>query len=502
MGEAVPLDPAAVVIGEDTFTALLAHRGESSPLTARHDAAVLAANLADPAALGVIATLEHGQTDISSNLFIVLRDPALSPDGEIEGRNAFVAAVELSGPVPWFGRSSRLALLSGRSGGGCRNVPRGCRPIFATRSRGAVPLRFSSSRADTAGLPPTVLLNLESGAGPPNASGRHPHLLVFGTNPTQQPSAYECHTPVGWDECSDEPRTAGPGRAKPARTAPLPRNAILLGERDFMKALSLKEPGPVGEHDVPAMRRLLTLANSDEALGISGRYNEAKAFSGELFAVARDPVLMPDGRVMATEYYLAAVKLSGTGSWQATLPEVGLRGEIPAVADGFCGLVSTPGEVPRCDREPCGPWIIPLNGGIPERGAPGPPSGPGVGPAGYSVEGGEPRFGADRWPAGKRITLRVPTFEAGRQGLPDLSAIACSDHWPPPERTPNPGPPGVEVCNGVDDNGDGNIDENDVCANRDTQCTCAPRTCADLGATCGVVHDGCSQLLTCGPPCP
>jgi hypothetical protein len=341
MVKAVPLDPAAVIIGEDTYTALLARRGKPSPLPARHQAATLAANLADPAALGVIATIQRGPARIRSNLFIVVRDPALSPKGELEGRDAFVVAVELAGVVPWFGRSSRLALVSEVSAGWHQNVPRGCRPIFETRSRGATPLRFSASRPDDAGLPSTVLLNLESGVGVSNASGHRPRLLVYGANRTQSPSAYECHAPVGWDNRSDELWVADEEGAKPAQTAALPRNAILLSERDFLTALSQGKPTPAVEQDVTATRRLLTLANSEESLGIFASYDKAKSFSGELFVVARNPSLTPGGRVIATEYYLAPVKLSGTASWQGRFVEIGFRGGIPEVLDGFCGLIAT-----------------------------------------------------------------------------------------------------------------------------------------------------------------
>ena len=350
---AVPLDPNAIVIGEETFDALMARGGGATPLPVRDDAAAVAANLADPAALGVIATLQRRPSRIRSDLFVVLRDPALSRHGELEGRDAFVAAVELSGKVPWFGHASRVALLSDRVGGGGRGVPQGCRPIFDARSRGATPLQFSSSRSDTAGLPSTVLLNLESGAGPPNASGHRPSLLVFGTEHGQRPNAYECHAPVGWSHASAKPRLERGKAVKPVGRAALPRNTILLSERDFLTALSQGNSAPVRGRDAPVTRRLLALANSDEALGIFARYNEDKRFSGELFAVARDPMFMPDGRVRATEYYLVPVKLSGTASWQGRLPEIGFEGEIPNVRGDFCGLVSTPMEVPPCDRPPC-----------------------------------------------------------------------------------------------------------------------------------------------------
>src|SRR5262249_26372042 len=162
-------------------------------------------------------------------------------------------------------------------------------------------------------------------------------------------------------------------------------------------------------------------------------------------------VIISDGRVVANEYYLARVKLSGTANWKGTFPEIGFSGRIPEVEDGFCGLVATPTEIPRCDRPPCELFTIPLDGSVPGPEAPPPGSIAAGAAGGYPVESGEPRFGADRWPASSRVTLRVPTFEIGRRGPPDLSVIACSDHWPPPERVANPGCGDPETCNGVDD---------------------------------------------------
>jgi hypothetical protein len=302
------------------------------------------------------------------------------------------------------------------------------------------------------------------------------------------------------------------------QTVALPAKTVLLSEWDFLRALYEGKPGPAAAHDAAETRRLLSLANSDEALGISARYSGPADFSGELFAVTRDPALMPDGRIMVTEYYLAAVKLSGRSSWQGMFPEIALSGRIPNLANGDCGLVSAPTTVPRCDRPPCELISVSLEGNIgppvalPPPGTSGSPPialptsrTSGTPPAAYSVEPNEPRFGADRWPAGNRVTLRLPVFDVGGKRVVDLSAIACSDHWPPREREPNPGGCGnneVEMCNGLDDDCDQDIDEGDVCASRNTQCSCAPKSCAELGVECGVVHDGCTKLLTCGGPCP
>jgi hypothetical protein len=484
---AVPLDRSAIVIGEDTYAALLAHGGEVSPLPDRFGAAALAASLADPAALGVVATLRHGPARIRSNLFIVVRDPALSRGGELEARDVFVVSGELSGIVPWYGRSPRLALLAAHPGTADQDASRGCRPIFDTRLRAAAPVQFSSSRPEVAGLPSSILLNLESDTAPSNASGYRPRLVVFGTNRAHKRSIYECHTPVGWEESQRTPRIVDREIASPARSVVLPGNAILIGERDFLEALShVKKPQRPAMQDVRVEPRTLALANADEASGVFAWYDDTvKTFSGDLFAVARNPVLTPGGRLMATEYYLVPVRLSGTAGWLGRLPAIGLVSDIPGVSAGFCGLVSSPVDVPPAVT---GGVTVSPDGSLLASAASA-SSGPGGTPAGYVVESGEPGFGTDRWPAGRRVTLRVPVFEPGRPGLPDFSAIACSDHWPPPEHTAAPaGASGggvIEVCNGVDDNGDGYIDEGDVCADRRTGCANTSMTRA-AGATCAI----------------
>lgn len=46
--------------------------------------------------------------------------------------------------------------------------------------------------------------------------------------------------------------------------------------------------------------------------------------------------------------------------------------------------------------------------------------------------------------------------------------------------------------------GDDAMDAEDIQADADDAGECIPQTCADLGATCGVVDDGCGDVLSCG----
>ena len=220
--------------------------------------------------------------------------------------------------------------------------------------------------------------------------------------------------------------------------------------------------------------------------------------------------------------------LKGTASWQGALPELGFRGELPNFVEGDCGLITSFTPTPGCNAEFCDSIAFPTGlglaepialdgaptgaGGVPG-GVPGGDAAPGAGdgagpgavPGDFQVEPGEPRFGTDRWPANTRVTFRaLDKFGRDKRNI-DIRALACSTYRPQPERLANPGGCGnqeVEICNGIDDDCDFDIDEGGVCADRTTSCTCTRVTCAQVGASCGVIPDGCGQTLSCGAPCP
>lgn len=500
-----PLDRKAIVIDEASFQRLLSARRDASPtFDARHAGAGLAALLGDDTTLGVFAKLEQRPARVKSSLWVVLRDPSLTGADQVQGRDMFVAAVPLTGVVPWHGKSAYVAFHeTGPRAAACELPSRGCRPSFQATAHGAKPLQLSTNQSALAGLSADTILNLESASGPPNGSGHRPRLKIFPARGA--PNEFECRLPVAWDACKDFPR-ANAGPVEKAKSAvPLPAGALLLSERDFLTALAASESQAGTGIDAPMARQILTLANNPDAVGVTAQFRTGQPFEGSLFVVARDPRLLPDGRVHAHEYYLASTHLKGMATWQGAFPEVGFRGDLPTFVEGDCGLITSFTPTPGCNAEFCDSIAIPtgvalsapalLAGSQPDAGA-------GVG--GFLVEPGEPRFGTDRWPGNSRVTLRVlenPGF--GKRNI-DIRALACSTYRPQPERVENPGGCGnheVEICNGIDDDCDFDVDEGGVCADRSTECTCAPVTCAQVGASCGMIPDGCGQLLSCGAPC-
>jgi hypothetical protein len=106
-------------------------------------------------------------------------------------------------------------------------------------------------------------------------------------------------------------------------------------------------------------------------------------------------------------------------------------------------------------------------------------------------------YGTERGALGlPRATLRWPVEFQGRQAI---EILACSIYEPP---TPPPPPvqPGFrqETCNGIDDNGNGQIDESIACAL--LSCTaCVPVSECGL-RRCVTIPNGCGSTVAC--PCP
>jgi hypothetical protein len=134
----------------------------------------------------------------------------------------------------------------------------------------------------------------------------------------------------------------------------------------------------------------------------------------------------------------------------------------------------------------CGPVLFPsIELGLDSPGVPKP----------LSLE--QAGYGSDRKVLGlSRTTMRVPVTHLGRQSI---QMLACS-HFEPP----TPPPPVVtpvfrnEVCNGLDDTGDGRIDETVAC-NLNSCSACIP--VSSCGARrCVSVPDGCGGLLVCSCP--
>ncbi len=139
-----------------------------------------------------------------------------------------------------------------------------------------------------AGLSTETVLNLEAAPGLPNASGFRPTLWLFASPEFKvEPNEFECHAPVGWNYSAGFPPRGNPLVENRVLSERIPGNAQMLSERDFMKALTEGLPKPAYSLKAAAMSRIATLANADEAIGVSAQYRVGNQFSGNLFVVVK-----------------------------------------------------------------------------------------------------------------------------------------------------------------------------------------------------------------------
>ena len=474
-----PLYEAAVMVSEADFQSLLdssGPKGVSEQL--RRHAATAVGEAADQLALGVFGTPATSPTEVSADIFVVAKDAALSPDGDIEAKRFFVAAVHLQGTVSWAATVPRLAVLGAFPRGRCRDAFRGCKGIFGDRPDNLRSHQFASADEQLAGLPRETTANFESATGPANASGQWPTLRLFSGH-SAVPNEFGCHLPVEWAQC--EPAFV-PGTPLPTgESVDLPGDAIILDERDFLVALRDNDPDTASVEARLAGVQLSTVANADNRLGLRAHREGGGSFEGEFFVVVRNPVLDGDF-IEARHFYFAAVKLRGEANWLASSGGLLFEPPRPANLDfGPCGPVSMTEEGPRCDMEDCLPM---------------PP---------VPIQPNQPLFGNNRWPGASRVTLRLPNSLIPTR---DITTFACARWQPTPPLNPcgaigEAGQSFTETCNGVDDNCNGEVDENDACANR-TVCVdgCKTRSCQQQGVTCGTTADGCGGMWTCGGACP
>lgn len=474
MHDAIPIHEPAVIVSEEAFNALLQASGvQGLSETLRGHATLAAGQAADPLALGVFGTRHPSSPAyVDTNLFIVARDAAASPDDDIETRDFFVAAVALKGDVAWAATAPKVAVLDGFPGSRCSSAFRGCKGLFGSRPEDLRSHRYASADENLAGLPRAVTANFESGQGPVNASSRRPTVKIF--TETSGSNEFACHLPVEWAQCEASFLTQPPLLA--GDRLDLPSGTIMIDERDFLQALHNNTTEPASNDTKHAAVELVTVANAANRLDLRAALGNAGSFEGELFAVVRNPVLEGDV-IGASQFYFAAVRLNGEAAWIGREPSMLFQPPLPSLDVGPCGPVSVTEDGPWCDTGECFPPLPPV-----------------------PLQENQPLFGNNRWPSASRTTLRLPNSLIPTK---DITTFACARFQPVPPTNPCGGPGELgqsftESCNGLDDNCNGQIDENGVCANRNVCTTCQARGCAAQGITCGSVHDGCGAVLKCG----
>ncbi len=236
-----------------------------------------------------------------------------------------------------------------------------------------------------------------------------------------------------------------------ASAVPIGGSATLIMEEDFLAALNAGPPSSGSSAGLAMATRVASLVNSTSTLGVFSEIDPRRtSFSGDLFVVVRDPSRgTASGLVESRNFYLATVRLSGRASWIGGAPYVALDTEIPMPTRGSCGLLEAPGGQPPCPGPNCPPESFRIGQPSLERGASG---GVALGTASVPLHVFDP--------SGFSLWLCQP-FEFSPPNKP-ISELG-------PGR-------GKEVCNGLDDNEDGSIDEGDVCANRDVGCKVAALT--------------------------
>jgi hypothetical protein len=163
-------------------------------------------------------------------------------------------------------------------------------------------------------------------------------LGLVACAPRKPPAAAPVETPVRMDDGGLRARAVG-------RTAfAIP----IISEEDFRR-LTLApagEIGPITDGDRTEAARAVALANGATVLGVAGRVQKRTRVNAPVFFVARDAVMTAQGTVESTDFFVAAVPLSGEVQWTAlrsallsgpTLTETApraLEGCAPLYAEG------------------------------------------------------------------------------------------------------------------------------------------------------------------------
>jgi hypothetical protein len=502
-GVAEPPDnlSGAVVISEDEFVRALAKR-RYGPAAAgiRQRAIQVAVLLNDPAVHGVEGHVTRHPT-LRSGILIIARSFDQLARGDIRAADLYVVAIRDAVQPTWALLSPRL--LRAVDSRGQFSKPESKRIACVPRPGPlGVPLVLAGTGDAAAGLPAGVLLNAESPYQPRNGAGMTIELRLYPPSTSGAPANRFICTDT-WPAVKP---SAGDVRQSPSTIDdletrwPLPKNAILISEDDYLHMLGATKASvgvaPIRgddrkSNDQRSDRRaivreavaLVAAANLRGARGVQATLTRGATPHSGLIVVARDwHEEGPD--VSATEFYVVPLPMSsGVRQFGRDL-FLNFPDGVPSLEFNatLCGPVSTPVLSPGCEFGYCTDF-----------------------PTWQSTIG---NYGGDRFQQGlSRTTLRWPSV-TGRGGF-DINVAACTLFQPPPPPPPSgsrrcdfdafTGRPVLEVCNGRDDNCNGQIDEGNTC-DASQSCPCQPRSCGTT--TCGSIPDGCGNIIPCGAPCP
>src|SRR5262245_17237543 len=461
------------LISESDFFQLLTNgRADSSDPSKRAEAAELVALSNSKSALGVEGAIEYG-AQVEGEVFLIARDPALTERGTIQSKSFYLSAVRLSGRVSWTVSNISL-LFTNTSDQDLADGLQGCSPL--------------SNGAD--GLPFDIILNLESGLRPTNASSQLIELRLFGDTNGVTENRFVCAGSVRiGDALSNQPRKV---ESLPAfkSAIKLPEDSVVISEADFYRILKERDNVSVSEKAKSIAARVIAAAREPSALGIQARLVRGGRCSSSLVVAARNPTV--NGTTLhATQCYLAPGDFVGVAEWLGGMACLGFSREIPSFKFDVapCGSLALHGREPNCKSGMCigapHPWMG-LRGG-------------------FVIGNPTMRGGFDNGnPTVNRGFPTIRLFERVN-GRWDINAIACTQFLSPPEREASQcgrtdaGGIAAEICNGRDDDCNGLVDEGGVCENLPMRCPAQPRTCGAI--TCGDIPNGVGGVLHCGGPC-
>lgn len=160
-----------------------------------------------------------------------------------------------------------------------------------------------------------IVLNLESGARPANASSETIEVHLPGT---ANAARFACAGSVRVEELGHRP--AAPASLPDFKSKlELPEDAMVISEAEFYRILSQKQDIEISKEAKQTAARIITAAGEPSSLGIQGRFVEGATFSTSLVVVTRDPKV--NGATLgAKQLYLTPINFADTRTGSARGP--------------------------------------------------------------------------------------------------------------------------------------------------------------------------------------